>query len=150
MKEDLFVEKVTKLVKKILPDKYIPIPKANLYYQITLDNNLELKVDPKKPKRGQSAFQTDLCIFLKRRDLLLPKVVMEFKESLSTHDVITYSNKAKRHKQVYPYLRYGLISYNISKISKKFFLHNESLDFYLTLGKYKKNPEKILEKLKVV
>ena len=32
---------------------------------------------------------------------------MEFKQGLSTHDVLTYSAKATRHKQVYPYLRYG-------------------------------------------
>ncbi|MGB5099609.1 MAG: hypothetical protein WBN94_03300 [Methanothrix sp.] len=69
----------------------------------------------------------------------IPKVVIEFKNALSTHDVITYSNKARRHKQVYPYLRYGLISYNISKIPKRFFIHNEDLDFYLTLKDHADN-----------
>jgi len=63
----------------------------------------------------------------------LPKVVFEFKSNITTHDVITYSNKARRHKQIYPYLRYSLISYNLSTISKRFFIHNEGLDFYLTI-----------------
>ena len=63
----------------------------------------------------------------------LPKVVFEFKSNITTHDVITYSNKARRHKQIYPYLRYGLISYNLSTIPKRFFIHNEGLDFYLTI-----------------
>ena len=144
MNEDQFVEKVTSLVKEILPDQYVPIQKANLYYQITVDNNLNVTVDPKNPKRGQSAFQTDLCIFLKKSVVLLPKVVFEFKSSLSTHDVITYSNKAKRHKQIYPYLRYGLISYNISKIPKRFFIHNEGIDFYLALKEHLSSLETVL------
>ena len=36
---------------------------ASLYYQVTLDNNLATTVDIKRPRRGNSAFQTDLCIF---------------------------------------------------------------------------------------
>lgn len=148
MKEDKFVSEVTNMMKKILPTKYIPIQKANLYYQINVDNNLNITVDPtREPRRGQSAFQTDLCIFLKKKDILLPKVVLEFKDSLSTHDVITYSNKAKRHKQIYPYLRYGLISYNTTKISKKFFTHNEGLDFYLTTDKNVKSLKRVIAKL---
>ena len=147
MTEDQFVKKITSLAKKILPDKYIPIQKANLYYQITLDNNLNVTINPKEPMRGQSAFQTDLCIFLKKDNFLLPKVVFEFKDGISTHDVITYSNKAKRHKQIYPYLRYGLISYNLSKIPKRFFIHNDGLDFYLAIEKHINNLEIVLKSL---
>ena len=147
MNEDKFVKRVTRLVKEVLPYKYIPVQKANLYYQITVDNNLNVTVDPKKPVRGRSAFQTDLCIFLKKGNVLLPKVVFEFKNSISTHDVITYSNKAKRHKQIYPYLRYGLISYDISKIPKRFFIHNEGLDFYLTIKEHIDNVEIVLRNL---
>ena len=35
------------------------------------------------------------------RPVKIPRVVMEFKQGLSTHDVLTYSAKATRHKQVY-------------------------------------------------
>lgn len=147
MGEDQFVKKVTALVKEVLSDEYIPIQKANLYYQLTLDDKLNLTVDPKIPKRGQSAFQTDLCIFLKKNDLLLPKVVFEFKEYLSTHDVITYSHKANRHKQIYPYLRYGLISYEMDTIPKRFFIHNEGMDFYLTIKNHINNLENVLKSL---
>jgi hypothetical protein len=58
------------------------------------------------PRRGHYAFQTDILIAKES----LPLVVVELKlGSFSTHDVITYSWKAERHKRVYPYLRYGFV-----------------------------------------
>ena len=149
MDEDNFVKKVADLLEEKLPTGCILQKNANLFYQITLDNNLNPMINFEgEPKRGHSAFQTDLCIFLQKDNEQkiknIPKVVIEFKNGLSTHDVITYSNKARRHKQVYPYLRYGLISYNISKIPKRFFIHNEDLDFYLALKDHANNLETVL------
>jgi hypothetical protein len=62
-------------------------------------------------------------------DLEIPRVVLEFKPNLSTHDVLTYSAKARRHKQIYPYLRYGVIVAHDKTVPKRFFLHNKALDF---------------------
>ena len=78
-------------------------------------------------------------------DVSLSKVVFEFKSNITTHDVITYSNKARRNKQIYPCLRYGLISYNLSTIPKRFFIHNEGLDFYLTIKEHSNNLETVLK-----
>ena len=36
---------------------------AALLYQVTVDNELRPSVDPRRPTRGESAFQTDLCVF---------------------------------------------------------------------------------------
>ena len=74
-----------------------------------MDNNLRVMSEARirEPKRGDSAFQTDLCIFEEKSpELLLPRIVLEFKTTLTTHDVLTYSMKAERHKAIYPYLRY--------------------------------------------
>jgi hypothetical protein len=133
MREYEFVGQVVQLLreKEILPEPYTIRMNANLYYQIIADNNLNITANLKNPKRGDSAFQTDLCIFRKRRDIELPKIVFEFKQNLTSHDVITYSNKARRHKQIYPYLRYGLICYGLPAIQKRFFIHKEALDFCL-------------------
>jgi hypothetical protein len=104
-------------------------------YEVTVDNELEIAVDPKSPRRGRSAFQTDLCLFERRKSgVELPRVVLEFKTSITTHDVLTYSAKAKRHKQVYPYLRYGIVASREDAVPRRFFLHNEALDFCLTLS----------------
>ncbi len=103
---------------------------AALLYQVTVDNKLALTVDPKQPMRGDSAFQTDLCVFDQKSDgVVIPRVVLEFKTSITTHDVITYSAKARKHKQVYPYLRYGIIMSGVATVPKRVFVHNESLDF---------------------
>ena len=108
---------------------------AALLYQVTVNNELNLTVNPKSPSRGQSAFQTDLCVSEQRpHDVHLPRVVLEFKSSLTTHDVLTYSTKARKHKQVYPYLRYGIVVADELAIPRRFFVHNEALDFCLVLG----------------
>jgi hypothetical protein len=58
---------------------------------------------------------------------------LEFKTNISTHDVITYSAKARKHKQVYPYLRYGLVMSSEATVPRRVFVHNESLDFAAAL-----------------
>jgi len=56
-------------------------------------------------------------------------VVLEFKTKVTTHDVLTYSTKAEKHKTIYPYLRYGLVLSGDKYVPKRFFTHNEGLDF---------------------
>jgi hypothetical protein len=147
-KEDEFVEIAEAAATSIL-DKPLRVQRhAVLLYQITLDNELKL-VPPKhelqKPKRGQSAFQTDLCVFEDKQTALgdekttvsIPRVVMEFKGSITTHDVLTYSAKARKHKQVYPYLRYGIIVSEEAFVPGRVFTHNEALDFCAAIADYK-------------
>ncbi len=76
---------------------------AALLYQVTVDNSLAITVDPANPKRGQSAFETDLAVFDERReDVRLPRRVIEFKVRLTTHDILTYSTKAQKHSRYTP------------------------------------------------
>jgi hypothetical protein len=111
--ESIFVEKALAEAKQVLRPPLIIERGAVLLYEITVDNNLRVTVNPKRPIRGDSAFQTDLCVFeLKPNDIKLPRVVLEFKASITTHDIVTYSAKARKHKQVYRYLRYGLVVSN--------------------------------------
>ncbi len=132
--ESRFVEIAQAAADEVLRPPLCVKRGAALLYQVTVDNNLELTVDPQKPMRGDSAFQTDLCIFeAKASGSMIPRVVLEFKTRVSTHDIITYSVKARRHKQVYPYLRYGLVVSEESFVPGRFFVHNESLDFFLAM-----------------
>ena len=59
---------------------------------------------------------------------------MEFKTRITTHDVLTYSAKATKHKQVYPYLRYGIVASSETAVPGRLFTHNESLDFCATVS----------------
>lgn len=138
--ENQFVKTALSAAKDVLGPPLSIKRGAVLLYQVTVDNRLELQVNPKSPKRGQFAFQTDLCVFENiSDDLTIPRVVLEFKANLTTHDVLTYSAKARKHKQVYPYLRYGLVIGNESTVPGRFFTHNESLDFCVAAASYKKN-----------
>ncbi len=140
MKEDPFVETAMAAAQEVLAPPLSIQRGAALLYQVTVNNKLDIKVDPKKPMRGQSAFQTDLCVFEHiDAKTKIPRVVLEFKPGLSTHDVLIYSAKARKHKQNYPYLRYGLIIGNEKKVPGKFFTHNEALDFCVAASSYKEN-----------
>lgn len=100
---------------------------ANLLYRIEIGTSGQTSNDGRRaPRRGQYAFQTDILI--EKGDI--PLVVIELKAgSFSTHDVITYSWKAQRHKQVYPYLRYGFAVIGVEALGKRFITHNEGFDF---------------------
>ncbi len=135
MKEAEFVSRFRTVAESVLTGGLKLRVKANLLYEVPLDNRLQLEVTPTHPVRGQYAFQTDLAIFEPRSGgIELPRVVFEVKRDISTHDVITYSAKALRHKRVYPYLRYGFLIYGREMIPGKFFTHNEALDFFAAVG----------------
>lgn len=138
--ESEFVKIALEVGNRILPHpQYRVEQSAALLYQITLDNQLEIHIDVRRPVRGSSAFETDLCVFerkeiskgkgLEPETIQIPRVVLEFKTGISTHDILTYSAKAKKHKQVYPYLRYGLVASKHSEVPGRFFTHNDALDF---------------------
>lgn len=128
--ESPFVKVAKEVASQLLqPPLYIE-QGAALLYQLAVDNQLNLTVNLKRPVRGNSAFQTDLCIFEKKGEgICIPRVVMEFKTHITTHDILTYSAKAAKHKQIYPYLRYGIIAEKDMEVPKRLFTHNDSLDF---------------------
>ena len=147
-KESEFVEIAEGAARSILAPPLSVSRHAALLYQVTLDN--ELNLVPvieriRKPKRGQFAFETDLCVFEDKqtevegakKTVSIPRVVMEFKGSITTHDVLTYSAKARKHKQVYPYLRYGIILSESAFVPGRVFTHNEALDFCAAVADYK-------------
>ena len=102
-----------------------------LLYKIEIDpGGMVSHKDQEKVRRGQYAFQTDLLISTKS----IPLVAIELKSgSFSSHDVITYSSKASRHKQIYPYLRYGFVVFGVEMLGRRFVTHNEAFDFAIAV-----------------
>ena len=81
-------------------------------------------------------YETDLLITETSDDgSWKPRVIVEAKyESITTHDAITYSQKAFTHRQVHPYLRYGIL---IGKrgsylLPGRLFRHGTQFDFMLS------------------
>ena len=133
MNEDTFKEKLQKKLCEELKNYGVKVEKnKNLIYEVIINKNFEFEPNlPKKPTRGSHAFQTDLLI---TREDGLPLVVIETKYGgFSTHDVLTYSTKAQKHKEIYPYLRYGLVVGGDEKIYNRFFTHNIGFDFAYVL-----------------
>lgn len=138
MKESAFVNIFHQAANAIFTDDIKVSTKCNLLYELYLDEKLNIStLDLKKPKRGQSAFQTDICVYEKLDGLLIPRIAIEFKTKITTHDILTYSAKAGKHKNIYPSLRYGLIASDIDHIPPRFFIHNEHIDFFIAAKKYK-------------
>src|SRR5882672_6630915 len=103
MQEDPFVATALAAAVEVLAPPLSIQRGAALLYQVKVNNKLDIEIDPKKPMRGQSAFQTDLCVFEDiDADIKIPRVVLEFKTDLNTHDVLIYNTKARKHKQIYP------------------------------------------------
>lgn len=139
MKESPFVKIFEEAASGIFNGKLVVKKGANLFYELTLNRELKLSVvDTQNPKRGSSAFQTDICVFEKINETEFPRIVIEFKTNITSHDIITYSSKAGKHKKIYPGLRYGLLASEIDIIPDRFFIHNENLDFFIAAGQYKK------------
>lgn len=139
------------LLYKLLKDRlhgYNVMQGENLLYKLMIDSQGKLCPESKtlaSPRRGQLAFQTDILV----KNDKVPLVVVELKiGGFSTHDVLTYSAKALKHKEVYPYLRYGLVVGEKTKIDKRFFTHNTGFDFAIAVGNTKDSVEELVEIIK--
>ncbi len=99
------------------------------------DNNLN--------RHNQTAYQTDILVYERLdADIWIPRVIIEAKiKSLTTHDAITYSQKAQTHKQVHPYLRYGILigNWGDSPLPGRLFRHGHHFDFMQSWKTY--NPD---------
>jgi hypothetical protein len=80
-------------------------------------------------------YETDLLIVERLADGWTPRVVVEAKlRRVTTHDAITYSQKAATHKHVHPYLRYGIFLGGRGRnlLPGRLFRHGAHFDFMLS------------------
>jgi len=94
---------------------------------------------------GDNAFRTDITLFYKGQEYKKKKnkgeecngnvylVIIEVKGSkkITTDQVAAYSYRARRHKNIYPWLRYGMVWSSLEEgdVPRRFYTNNESLDF---------------------
>ena len=131
--------KIFEQLKKDFEPQYEVREGADLLYKLSVGPDGKLRPDHyESPTRGQFAFQTDISIWKKHNGkAIIPLVVVELKSGgFSTHDLLTYSTKALRHKEIYPYLRYGFVVGGKGMINGKFFTHHAGFDFALIFKNY--------------
>ncbi len=158
--ESQFVKALVTSVKQNLGqnlDEGIEIATGiSLLYAITFDDSGNLRVpldDEGKPKRGGGAgFQQDILLFEKApfsaeasgavHTSIVPRVIAEVKlGGVTTHAVITYSEKARRIRAIYPFARYGLILGGVSRVPGRVLRLGQEFDFIVVLN----NPPEELE-----
>jgi hypothetical protein len=86
-------------------------------------------------------YETDLLVFQKiDNEKWKPRIIIEGKiDSVTTHNAITYSQKASTHKNVHPYLRYGILLGNRKHypLPGRLFRHGAYFDFMLSWKAFK-------------
>ena len=103
------------------------------------DGEIRIGVDNKgEPLRGTgSGFEQDLLVFERVEGgstSIIPRVVAEVKvDGVTTHDCLTYSEKARRIRVVYPFVRYGMILGRMNTIPPRVLRLGQEFDFILVV-----------------
>ena len=87
----------------------------------------------------ETLFETDMIVYEKIDDKIIPGVIIESKvETVTTHDAITYSHKASYHKNVIPFVRYGIMCGNREgyPLPGRLFRHGTNFDFLFSFIGY--------------
>ena len=94
-----------------------------------------------QPHYKDMKYETDILLYQETKSGgWIPRVVIETKVSrIGTHEAITYSQKSATHKQVHPYLRYGIFLGNRGHLALpgRLFRHGAHFDFMLSWKRYR-------------
>lgn len=127
-KEDLWTLKICDMLKKELDNnKYEVVCFEKIPYSVNINSYTENNTDIDIMR-----YEVDLLIKEKKNNYSIPKLIIESKyRQITTHDTITYSNKAKAHKDLYSGLRYGLMIGNSNEkgVSARIVNHGDNFDF---------------------
>lgn len=93
--------------------------------------------DSGEPEPSSMKYETDMLVVETIDSKWIPRVIIEVKchGSITTHDVITYSHKASTHRQVHPYIRYGILISQRERypLPDRLFRHGTQFDFMFSL-----------------
>lgn len=129
-------------VKSIVPDIHVGLQKSDKKLFVSDAKRLPyaseiLTYKSDKPdKQHFTSYETDILVYEQLdTDIWKPRVIIETKlDSVTTHDSITYSQKAQTHKNVHPYLRYGILIGNRedNPLPGRLFRHGQHFDFMVS------------------
>lgn len=101
-------------------------------YQVRRYGDQKLKKD--KPERRD--YETDVLVYEETDQAWTPRIIIEAKTRLHTHDAITYSQKAAEQKSVHPHLRYGMLLGNREHLPGRLLWHGTHFDFMVAWKDY--------------
>jgi hypothetical protein len=108
--------------------------------QFKIPYGYEIRAYGEEPETETISFATDFIVVEEYPDgNWKPRVVVEAKiRSITTHDTITYSQKAANHKSVFPYLRYGIMlgSRGHYPLPGRLYRHGTQFDFMISFQEH--------------
>jgi hypothetical protein len=109
--------------------------------RLPYSNEILSYIDNVPEKQNFIGYETDILIFEQLNEKeWKPRIIIETKiNSVTTHDAITYSQKSQTHKNVHPYLRYGILIGNMENKSLpgRLFRHGQHFDFMQSWERFK-------------
>jgi hypothetical protein len=137
-----FIQNLDREVKGISPKLFaVSNYKLPYAYEIAQYKNEEIE------DWNDLKYETDILIYEQSeesKENWKPRIIIEGKlRKITTHDAITYSQKAETHKNVHPYLRYGILIGNRIHypLPGRLFRHGQNFDFMLSWTDLKPHPE---------
>ena len=94
----------------------------------------------------KTSFETDMVVYEKQNGKIVPRVIIESKVgTVTTHDAITYSHKAMYHKNVIPFVRYGIMlgARETYPLPGRLFRHGTNFDFLFSFIDYEPSKKEI-------
>ncbi len=154
MKENDWTKSICELLQKqVLGDNiFIDVLKKIPYAFEISSFNEEWEVDTES--FNETSFETDMVLYEKIGEKIIPRVIVESKVgTVTTHDAITYSHKAMYHKNVIPFVRYGIMlgARENYPLPGRLFRHGTNFDFLFSFVGYepsKKEVETFVDMLK--
>ena len=129
-----YFDEVDSLKKELDSNKYEVVCFEKVPYSVFVSDYKNNKENIKFMK-----YEVDLLIKEKQDNNLIPRIIIESKyKTFSTHDAITYSDKAKGHKELYSGLRYGFMIGNSNEkyIASRLMNHGSNFDFMIAFLPY--------------
>lgn len=108
-------------------------------------SNEIIEYGEKEHEYNELKYETDILVYeeTSSQKRWIPRVITEVKiNKVSTHDAITYSQKAFTHKNVHPYLRYGILVGNRKHfpLPGRLYRHGAHFDFMISWQSFESSP----------
>lgn len=142
MTEDEFTKDLV-LKLKLETDRYRIGTRKSVLYDLAINDhgivNMGVDADSGEPIRGRGkGFQQDILVYEESNEghtSIVPRLIVEVKlNGVTSHDAIVYSEKAKRIKHIYPFVRFGLLLAGMSSVPGRVLRLEENFDFMLAFN----------------
>lgn len=140
MDEASFTEALVEQLRPSFPGLEIEAGKS-IFYSLSIDEkgNIPINQNEKgEPIRGGgTGFEQDILLYerVSGQTSIVPRAAVEVKfGGVTTHDAIVYSEKARRLRNVYPYLRYGFLVGNLSFLPARLLRIGTDFDFIIRIS----------------